>query len=126
MGPQQFQEQPRSQQSNNIQFNQIQQPRRPLNADPRRRRPTQPQPQQQQFQQPQQQQQFQQPQQFQQFQGFPDKQFQQFQQPQQQQQQQFQSQVSAQDSAHLRQAQAQIQEAVRLQNCLANPNVAGC
>merc|ERR1712226_739205 len=47
-------------------------------------------------------------------------------QPQQQQQffrqqQQSQQQPSAEELAHQRLAQSQIQEAVRLQNCLANP-----
>merc|ERR1712080_690412 len=61
----------------------------------------------------------QQPQRQQQFQP----QQQQFQ-PQQQQfqpQQQFQQQLSAEELAHQRLGQSQIQEAVRLQNCLANP-----
>merc|ERR1712080_25625 len=53
---------------------------------------------------------------------------QQFQQPQQQfqQPQQFQQQLSAEELAHQRLGQFQIQEAVRLQNCLANPGTSGC
>merc|ERR1719266_2908912 len=72
--------------------------------------------------QPQQQQQFRQQSPQQQF-------FQGRQQPQQQFQTQFQQpqqQVSQQDLRHFAQAEAQIAEAVRLQNCLANPSGAGC
>merc|ERR1719189_135462 len=101
---QQFQQQPAPQ------FNPQQQQQRP-NFDPRRRQPVQ---QPQQFQQ---RQQFQQPQQFQ-----PRQQLQtqdQFSLGNQQQPQQ--PQLTQQELRHFAQAEAQINEAVRLQNCLANP-----
>ena len=106
--PQQFQQQPQQQQQSVAapQFSPVDQ--RP-NFDPRRRQPIQ---QQQQFRQ----QQFRQ-QQFRQQQQLPQSSFQtQFQQQQQQ------PQPTQQDLRHFAQAEAQIQEAVRLQNCLANPS----
>lgn len=116
-----FQEQPRSQQGNRFNgfnFNQIEQRsqqfesnRQRPNFDPRRRQ-----------QQPAQQNQFQQ----RQFQQQP-----QFQQPPQQQTQfqlqpqqktQFQQQLTSAERLFFQQADAQLQEAIRLQGCLANPS----
>ena len=116
---QQFQQPQQQFQQPRQQFQQPQQqapqfqaaPQRPRNFDPRRRQPIQ---RQQQFQQPQQ------PQQQFQTQFQPQQQQQQFNQFQQQSQPQ-QPQPSQQDLQHFAQAEAQIAEAVRLQNCLANP-----
>jgi len=103
-----FQEQPRSQQRNNFNFNQIDQFRQRPKFDPRRF----------QQQQPAQQNQFQQ----RQFQPQQQNQFQQrhFQQ-QQQNHNKFQQQLSAAERLFFQQADAQLQEAIRLQGCLANP-----
>ena len=101
-----FQEQPRSQQGNRFNgFNQqFETNRQRPNFDPRRR---QQQPiQQNQFQQ----RQFQQPQQQTQFQLQP------------QQKTQFQQQLTSAERLFFQQADAQLQEAIRLQGCLANPS----
>merc|ERR1712172_200463 len=113
-----FQEVPRNQAATNFnrvaprqqqfqqqapQFNPQQQQQQRPNFDPRRRQPVQ------------------QPQQFQQRQQFQTQDQFSLGNPQQPQQPQ-QPQLTAQELRHFAQAEAQISEAVRLQNCLANPS----